>query len=411
MTENDIELLVSKSDPATFGRGPEDVLDETYRKAWKLDEDSFCWRFNPDSGEFVSRLAQKLCPWDSFEKGIRVEPYKLNVYGETILRRFQTISIQLTIRVGQGGFFKTHKDTPRAENMFGSLVFTLPTQYQGGNLNLRHRTREHSFDAAALLQSASPTSVAYVAFYSDVNHEVLEVTSGHRITITFNLYFDEFRAPSILPEKKLNVPMNPFMSALREVVRNVGFLKENKYLGFGLEHCYPMEVLGHPGADSQFRDKWAGYLKGPDALLYRSLKEMGLDPDIGLLYESSNIYDGSEYFWVLLYTMLDGQLEREVEESDSSLSYLMEEDKYACIVWKDGESLKTLKKGEKMSPWSRSYMEHIKEYKSRSINISWVTEPTSNLSGETQYTELGNEAQQEIYYFEVCIVVDLSGRI
>ncbi|XP_006464088.1 hypothetical protein AGABI2DRAFT_52087, partial [Agaricus bisporus var. bisporus H97] len=264
----DIDLLLSKSDPATFGRGPNDVLDETYRKAWKLDEDSFCWRFNPDSGEFISRLTQGLCPWDTFEKGIRVEPYKLNVYG-------------------QGGFFKTHKDTPRAENMFGSLVFTLPTQHEGGNLNLRHRTRQLSFDAAALLQSASPTSVAYVAFYSDVDHEVLEVTSGHRITITFNLYFDDFRAPVILPKKKLDIPRNPFMLALQELTNDANFRKTTQYLGFGLEHDYPMKVEGHQGANTEFVDKWQGYLKGPDALLYRSLADMGLRPELQLLYDSS----------------------------------------------------------------------------------------------------------------------------
>src|SRR6202042_3226946 len=29
-------------------------------------------------------------------------------------------------------------------------------------------------------------SIAYIAFYSDVEHEVLKVTSGHRATITYN---------------------------------------------------------------------------------------------------------------------------------------------------------------------------------------------------------------------------------
>jgi hypothetical protein len=85
MTESDIALLVDKCAPATFGRGPEDVLDESYRKALKLDQDAFSWRFNPDSGEFVARLAQELCvPGILLEAVIRVEPYKLNVYSEVI---------------------------------------------------------------------------------------------------------------------------------------------------------------------------------------------------------------------------------------------------------------------------------------------------------------------------------------
>lgn len=32
------------------------------------------------------------------------------------------------------------------------------------------------------------TSVQWAAFYSDCEHEVLEVTEGHRITLTYNLY-------------------------------------------------------------------------------------------------------------------------------------------------------------------------------------------------------------------------------
>jgi hypothetical protein len=83
-TESDIQALISACQPATFGRGPENVLDETYRKAWKMDVGSFSWLFNPDSGRFVAELAQKFCPWDQLDRGIRIEAYKLNVYGEHI---------------------------------------------------------------------------------------------------------------------------------------------------------------------------------------------------------------------------------------------------------------------------------------------------------------------------------------
>ena len=32
--------------------------------------------------------------------------------------------------------------------------------------------------------------IDYVAFFSDVEHEVAPVISGHRVTLTYNLYFD-----------------------------------------------------------------------------------------------------------------------------------------------------------------------------------------------------------------------------
>jgi hypothetical protein len=37
-----------------------------------------------------------------------------------------------------------------------------------------------------------------------------------------------------------------------------------------------------------------------------------------------------------------------------------------------------------------------------------VTEPTGNLCGETGYDAVDEEPLQEIYYFSVCAIVDLS---
>ncbi len=76
-----VEDLSNACQPATFGLGQKDVLDETYRKAGKLDAGRFLWGFNPDTGDFVSKLASGLFPWDTLKKGIHFELYKLNVYG------------------------------------------------------------------------------------------------------------------------------------------------------------------------------------------------------------------------------------------------------------------------------------------------------------------------------------------
>ncbi len=87
---------------------------------------------------------------------------------------------------GKGSFFKSHKDTPRGDHMFGSLVFILPSPHAGGELVLKHGEDEYTFNAASTLKDLT-NSIAYVAFYSDVDHEVREVTDGHRITVTYNL--------------------------------------------------------------------------------------------------------------------------------------------------------------------------------------------------------------------------------
>ncbi len=48
------------------------------------------------------------------------------------------MSLSIARCVLAGDFFKSHIDTPRAANMFGSLIVTLPAAHAGGALVLRH---------------------------------------------------------------------------------------------------------------------------------------------------------------------------------------------------------------------------------------------------------------------------------
>ena len=104
-----------------------------------------------------------------------------------MVRRSQPILVSF-IHTPRGGIIL--QDTPRSEDMFGSLVCLLPSAHEGGNLLFRHRNYQFMFDGQALHQEALPASIAWVAFFGDVEIEVALVTSGHRISITFNLYFD-----------------------------------------------------------------------------------------------------------------------------------------------------------------------------------------------------------------------------
>lgn len=42
--------------------------------------------------------------------------------------------------------FKSHRDTPRDELAFGTLVVALPSKFHGGCLKVRHRGRENTCD-------------------------------------------------------------------------------------------------------------------------------------------------------------------------------------------------------------------------------------------------------------------------
>ncbi|RDB15762.1 hypothetical protein Hypma_003691 [Hypsizygus marmoreus] len=170
-SEEALSALAGACDQATFGRGDEDVLDETYRKAGKLDLEHFASTFDLGKSGLLEIVRSELLEGEDAKRAlIYAELYKLNVYDK-------------------GAFFKAHKDTPRGETMFGSLVVVFPTCHEGGMLLLRHGGKEWAFNAAAEIFQQDIPVVIYVAFYSDVEHEVPPVTPGHRATLTYNLYF------------------------------------------------------------------------------------------------------------------------------------------------------------------------------------------------------------------------------
>ena len=84
--------------------------------------------------------------------------------------------------------FKAHVDTPRSPMQFGSLVVCLPVEHQGGQLKVRHKGQETIFDWSMLADPGKTPHIEWAAFYSDCEHEVMEVSSGQRLTLTYNLY-------------------------------------------------------------------------------------------------------------------------------------------------------------------------------------------------------------------------------
>lgn len=81
-TGDNLDHLLAAAQPASFGRGGQDVFDETYRKALKLDTTEFSTTFNPYELGIVDTVAQLLLPSaiDSRTfRAVRAELYKLNV--------------------------------------------------------------------------------------------------------------------------------------------------------------------------------------------------------------------------------------------------------------------------------------------------------------------------------------------
>ncbi|KAK1857796.1 hypothetical protein I4F81_000411 [Pyropia yezoensis] len=85
-----------------------------------------------------------------------------------------------------GGHFAAHADTESGACMFATLVVTLPSVFTGRRLVVRHNGEEETF-AGYADRSEVPTAPYWGAYYSDCEHEVTPVTSGHRVVLVYNL--------------------------------------------------------------------------------------------------------------------------------------------------------------------------------------------------------------------------------
>ncbi|KAJ7142861.1 hypothetical protein C8R44DRAFT_692472 [Mycena epipterygia] len=220
-TEENLAELASACEQATFGVDQTDVLDESYRKAGKLDLTKFAARLDVVASGLVDAITPDILQGQEADgrKALRAEMYKLNVYGP-------------------GSFFKAHKDTPRGNTMIGSLVVVFPTAHTGGSLLLEHDGATWTFDSAAQLLAipAPAPALAYVAFYSDVTHAVELVLTGHPVTLTYNLFVLDRSQPAPGPNRIVPAPERAFEDTLRTLLADPAFLPAGGFLAY---HCVP----------------------------------------------------------------------------------------------------------------------------------------------------------------------------
>jgi hypothetical protein len=101
-----------------------------------------------------------------------------------------------------GGKFVRHRDTPYTRDLVGTLVVGLPIAHTGGAFVVDDGTEKRSYDWGAPITN----TVRWAALFSDVDHEVCEVTTGARVTLVYAL--DSTYVPR---------PSPPYTSKIRTV--------------------------------------------------------------------------------------------------------------------------------------------------------------------------------------------------
>ncbi|KZV90431.1 hypothetical protein EXIGLDRAFT_837831 [Exidia glandulosa HHB12029] len=359
-SEADLQKLAAACDAATFGMDQKDVLDESYRKAGKLDKADFGLNLDIVSAGLLQAVQNALFGWEDQPRNIKAELYKLNVYGP-------------------GSFFKAHKDTPRGDDMFGSLVLNFPTKHEGGALVLRHDGREHVHDASAAAYT-SPEQVSWVAFYSDVEHEVLPVKSGHRITLTYNLYFTEglTAVPSLPSIESLQL-------AFQNVLKDETFFPAGGRLGFGLKHQYPVPTKVDWKQRKKALQDLSHVLKGGDRAIFHTAHLLGLQPKLAMAY---NFGRTGVYLLDSVYSG-DGQVDSWAEEME----------------WRKAELVEPYIP----EPDHYSYEYYVKAAK-KAVPVEWIVPYTSSTRVESHFVAYGNEASLSSIYGDLVMIVTVPEK-
>eukprot|EP00392_Amoebophrya_sp_AT5.2_P002315 g2320.t1 len=201
------------------------------------------------------------------ETGIDIELYSLNVYQ-------------------QGGHFLKHKDTPRGDDTFGTLVVGLGgCYYEGGSMTISDSALPHIFahDLLGLgfgdpssVQVPDPTMLRCAAFFSDFDHELHEVTSGILMTVAFLMKrADKSSAASLIPRRLTQLEQEKKLAdMLRELLHDKEFLANGGTVGFPCSHLYTNSEV-FPGKDRAADRALTGQqilqLKGKDAVIGRAV--------------------------------------------------------------------------------------------------------------------------------------------
>jgi Rps23 Pro-64 3,4-dihydroxylase Tpa1-like proline 4-hydroxylase len=146
--------------------------------------------------------------------------------------RSQADLYKLNVYSAPNGKFKPHVDTPRSKDQIGSLVVSLPSAHQGGQLTVRNAgtaSQNVVFDWSTTDDSA-PGEIKWAAFCSDCEHEVHEVTSGHRVTLTYNLFLTRGVGHRAGASPALDATQLPLYQRLQDALDNPGFLRRDLYL-------------------------------------------------------------------------------------------------------------------------------------------------------------------------------------
>ncbi|KAK1985924.1 2OG-Fe(II) oxygenase superfamily protein [Colletotrichum cereale] len=242
LQEPHIRQVIDKAIQAPFGKGSQTIVDTTVRNTWELVPKHFELR-SPRWGADVQKICAIVAEDMSIRSPVNAELYKLLVYEK-------------------GAMFKAHTDSEKCPGMFGTLVICLPSVHEGGDVVVKHAGQTKTFKTSKVDQS-------FACWYSDVQHEVLPVTHGYRVVLTYNLTIDQ--AAEQPSAGLLRSETRMLRHTLRRWLRTGAESLEASFVYYGLDHEYTEANIA------------LAALKGRDLGVIQTLQELASELEFDVL--------------------------------------------------------------------------------------------------------------------------------
>ncbi|GAM24037.1 hypothetical protein SAMD00019534_072120 [Acytostelium subglobosum LB1] len=94
---------------------------------------------------------------------------------------------------GKHSSFLPQRDSEKADNMFGTLMLSLPCSHRGGTLAITHSGKKMYVS----LENDTVSSIKWTAFFADCRHEFIHVTEGNRVCLVYNLFRSGVKQPNV----------------------------------------------------------------------------------------------------------------------------------------------------------------------------------------------------------------------
>lgn len=199
---------------APYGLGSQTLVDKKVRDCYQIDAGSITT--TPIWDEAIQNVVDRAAEGLGLKSNqVTSKLYKLLMYEE-------------------GGHFDPHRDTEKAQGMFATLIVQFPSDFAGGELVVRHRGMERTFDMGSK-DGSRQQGFHFVAMYADCEHELRQITSGHRMVATYSLCWASDGAS----------PAPPSMDVVLDLAN--AFKSFRGQGGLLLEHQYTMSSLARYG--------------------------------------------------------------------------------------------------------------------------------------------------------------------